>query len=239
MPRAPRHFLPGIPLHLIQRGNNRQPCFFAERDYAVYLDKLDEYGRKFGVAVHSYVLMTNHVHLLITPGSEAGPSLMLQALGRYYVRYINSAHSRTGTLWEGRFQTSLIDSDQYFLAVSRYVELNPVRAGMVTHPAAYPWSSYRMNGVGKHTSLLTPHALYLALGTTAEKRQARYRALFDRDIPAYALEEIRAAANKGWVLGNGRFKEAVEHQLGHALPPFARGGDRKSAEARAGGIKLL
>jgi putative transposase len=240
MPRPSRHFLPGIPLHLIQRGNNRLPCFFTERDFIVYLDKLDEYRRKFDVAIHSYVLMTNHVHMLVTPSDTAGPSRMLQSLGRYYVRYINSTYSRTGTLWEGRFKTSLVDSDSYFLTVSRYVELNPVRAGMVPHAAAYRWSSYRMNAMGKHIALLTPHPVYQALGKTADDRRSAYRNLFASQIPNYTLEEIRAATNKGWVLGNGRFKEAIEQRLGYALPPFAHGGDRKSAEAReSSGIKLL
>ena len=138
MPRRPRTFLPGIPVHLIQRGNNRSVCFFTDRDYIVYLDKLRARSTICGVAIHSYVLMTNHVHLLCTPQAVESISAMMQGLGRYYVRYINSTYQRTGTLWEGRFKASMISTYRYFLTVSRYIELNPIRAGMVKHPAEYP-----------------------------------------------------------------------------------------------------
>lgn len=233
MPRQKRQFLPGIPLHLIQRGHNRQPCFFAERDYRIYLSKLNEYRHKYNIAIHSYVLMTNHVHLLLTPADMQGPSLMLQALGRYYVRYINSTYGRTGTLWEGRFKASLIESDAYFLAVSRYVELNPVRAGMVPVPGAYPWSSYQTNAHGKANALLTPHELYKSLGSTRALRLRAYRRLFEQDVSERIVTAIRKAANCGWVLGNSRFKLAIEEQLGWRIPPFVRGGDRRSAQARS------
>jgi putative transposase len=239
LPRLPRNILPGIPLHIIQRGNNRQCCFFAQRDFIVYLDKLDEYSKKFNVAVHGFVLMTNHVHLLLTPANASGASQLLQALGRYYVRYINSTWKRTGTLWEGRFKASLVDSERYFLTVSRYIELNPVRAGMVKHPAEYTWSSYRMNALGKDIRLLTPHPVYLALGQSAEERQRAYQALFTSLIPDYTINEIRTAANKAWVLGDDRFKLQIERQLGHQVPPFRQGGDRKSNEYTKERIKLL
>ena len=160
MARLPRLNLPGIPQHVIQRGNNQQVSFFKDKDYAVYLDKLKLYSKKYSVAVHSYVLMTNHVHLLMTPETEQGVSQMMQSLGRYYVRYINQTYERTGTLWEGRYKSTLVDSDNYFLTVSRYIELNPVRAGMVAHPAEYPWSSYQCNALGKPIELITPHFLY-------------------------------------------------------------------------------
>lgn len=228
MPRHPRAFLPGVPVHLIQRGNNRQVCFYTERDYVVYLDKLRESSTSYGVAIHSFVLMTNHVHLLCTPSCADGISRMMQGLGRYYVRYVNSAYRRSGTLWEGRFKASMVHSEQYLLTVSRYIELNPVRANMVGHPAEYPWSSYRKNGVGKPVRLLTPHSVYLRLGRTDAERQAAYRELFDSEIPELTLEQIREAANKSWVLGSGRFKQQIESQLGRQLPPFPRGGDRRS-----------
>lgn len=228
MPRRPREFVPGIPIHLIQRGNDRSVCFFTDRDYIIYLDKLRESSESHNVAIHSYVLMTNHVHLLCTPSDIYGPSRMMQGLGRYYVRYINSSYKRTGTLWEGRFKASIVNSEQYLLTVSRYIELNPVRAQMVEHPAEYPWSSFRHNALGKKIRLITPHPLYLSLGGTDKQRQHRYRALFDQQIPNYTLEEIRNATNKAWVLGNGKFKQQIEKQLGYALPPHPRGGDRKS-----------
>ncbi len=140
MPRLPRLNLPNIPQHVVQRGNNRQATFFYEQNYTVYLDKLKEYGKKFDVAIHAYVLMTNHVHLLMTPSTKTGISQLMQSLGRYYVRYINKTYNRSGTLWEGRYKSTLVSSEHYFLLVSRYIELNPVRADMVAHPAEYPWS---------------------------------------------------------------------------------------------------
>ena len=228
MPRHPRRFLPGVPVHLIQRGNNRKVCFFTERDYIVYLDKLRDRCELSGVTIHSYVLMTNHVHLLCTPQAPKSISMMMQGLGRYYVRYINSTYQRTGTLWEGRFKASMVSTDKYFLTVSRYIELNPVRAGMVKHPAEYPWSSYRYNVLGKKIKLITPHPVYLALGKDGSQRRLRYQSLFEKNIPGYTIEEIRVATNKAWVLGDGKFKQQIEQQLGFALPPFPRGGDRKS-----------
>lgn len=228
MARLPRLNLPNIPQHVVQRGNNRQACFFDEQDYAVYLDKLKEYGKQYEVAVHAYVLMTNHVHLLLTPKTEKGVSQLMQALGRYYVMYINKTYKRSGTLWEGRFKSSLVDSDNYFLLVSRYIELNPVRAGMVNHPAEYPWSSYRGNALGMNIELLTNHTCYEALGVNGEKRQKTYRSLFESHIEDLALQEIRDATNKAWVLGDNRFKEQIEQQAGRRASPLPKGGDRKS-----------
>jgi len=229
MARLPRLNIPGIPQHIVQRGNNKQVCFFEEQDYAVYLDKLKEYSRKYQVDVHSYVLMTNHVHLLVTPKDANGVSRLIQSLGRYYVRYINQTYNRTGTLWEGRFKSTLVDSEKYFLIVSRYIELNPVRAGMVEHPVEYPWSSYQYNAVGKSIAVITPFSCYLSLGKTKKKRQAAYRALFDYQIPDYALQEIRDSINKAWVLGDEQFKKQIEVQAGRRASPTPRGGDRKSS----------
>ena len=233
MARLPRLNLPGIPQHVIQRGNNKQASFFSDKDYAVYLDKLKLYSEKYSVAVHSYVLMTNHVHLLMTPETEQGVSQLMQSLGRYYVRYINQTYDRSGTLWEGRYKSTLVDSDNYFLTVSRYIELNPVRAGMVAHPAEYPWSSYQYNALGKPVELITPHFLYQGLAKTDKTRQKRYTALFDKIIPDYTLEEIRNSINRAWVLGDGQFKRQIEKQTGRRASPLARGGDRKSEEYRA------
>ncbi len=240
MPRKHRNFLPGIPLHIIQRGNNRQVCFYTERDYVVYLDKLYEYSEKLDVAIHSYVLMTNHVHLLLSPANTYGASQLLQSLGRYYVRYINATYNRTGTLWEGRFKASMINSEQYLLTVSRYIELNPVRANMIDHPAEYPWSSYHQNALGKKIKLITSHAVYNSLGNNKLERQLAYQSLFVNHIPDYTVEEIRKAANKGWVVGDARFKQQIEKQLGYSIPPLPRGGDRKSGDFhKSGRIKQL
>lgn len=228
MARLPRLNIPNIPQHVVQRGNNKQACFFDEKDYIVYLDKLRSYSKKYKVEVHAYVLMTNHAHLLMTPRTKIGISQLMQALGRYYVRYINQTYQRTGTLWEGRFKSALVDSENYFLIVSKYIELNPVRAGMVKHPAQYPWSSFRGNATDINIELLTPHSCYQALGNNSHNRQAVYRALFNDEIPEKSLFEIREAINKAWVLGDQKFKKQIETQLKRRASPLPRGGDRKS-----------
>lgn len=166
MARLPRLDVAGVPQHVIQRGNNREVCFFEEQDYTVYLSKLAEYAEKLEVEVHAFVLMTNHVHLLMTPISTGNISRLMQSLGRYYVRYINKKYDRTGTLWEGRYKSTLIDSEAYLLTVSRYIELNPVRANMVEQPGEYPWSSFRANALGVPIKLITPHEIYLRLAKT-------------------------------------------------------------------------
>jgi len=161
MARKPRFNLVGQPQHVIQRGNNREACFYAAQDYRFYLCCVGEAARKFACDVHAYVLMTNHVHLLVTPRAEQAIGNLMQSVGRRYVRYINHVYRRTGTLWEGRYKASLIDSERYLLACYRYIELNPVRAAMVASPAQYRWSSYRCNAVGKTDTLITPHVQYL------------------------------------------------------------------------------
>jgi putative transposase len=215
--------------HVVQRGNNRQVSFFIEEDYAVYLDKLKDYSKKYKVGVHAYVLMTNHVHLLMTPETGNGISELMQSLGRFYVRYINQTHTRTGTLWEGRYKSSLVDSEHYFLLVSRYIEMNPVRANMVVHPAEYPWSSYHTDALEKEIKLITPHPTYLSLGSDNGKRKSAYQALFNEQIPHLSIKEIRDATNKAWVLGNNRFKQQIEQQVGRPITVLSHGGDRKSA----------
>ena len=209
MPRKPRFNLVGIPQHVIQRGNNREPCFYAEEDYRRYLEDLEESAKKNDCRIHAYVLMTNHVHLLVTPMIEHGISQMMQALGRRYVRYINTSYQRTGTLWEGRFKSSLIDSDQYLLTCMRYIELNPVRAKMVEYPDEYMWSSYRGNAQGGNR-LLEQHPIYLQLGATEAERQVAYRELFKNYIDNDALHEIRESLNHELVLGRSYFKDKIE-----------------------------
>lgn len=227
MARLPRLNLPDIPQHVIQRGNNRQPCFYTKRDYAVYLLKLREYAIQYKVSIHAFVLMTNHVHLLATPKTETGVNQMMQALGRYYVRYFNRRHDRTGTLWEGRFKSSIVDSDQYFLVVSRYIELNPVRANMVEYPDDYAWSSFHFNGRAKRIKLINPHELYLALGSTHALRAENYASLFETEIPTFKIKEIRGARNTR-VLGSEQFKLQIEKETGLLLIPKPWGGNRKS-----------
>lgn len=232
MARLPRLILPGQPQHVIVRGNNRSEIFCADSDYQFYLEKLQAACVKHGCAIHAYVLMTNHVHLLITPQDEQGLSKTLQMLGRYYVQYFNYSYHRTGTLWEGRYKATLIDSESYLLTCMRYIELNPVRAGMVAHPSDYPWSSYRFNALGQPDELVQPHAEYLRLGSTEAARRAAYRQLFKHHIAESSIVEIREATNKAWALGSDRFKQRIQKQLDRRVQPSARGGDRKSEKFR-------
>ncbi|MGB9107580.1 MAG: transposase [Telluria sp.] len=201
MPRPHRVVLPSIPLHVIQRGNNRAPCFHLQNDYAVYLDMLYECAFDTGCAVHAYVLMSNHVHLLLSPDSAESASTMMQRLGQRYVQYFNRRHTRTGTLWEGRFRSSPVQDERYFLVCQRYIELNPVRAHMVDAPADYPWSSHRTNAYGHASPLITPHATYASLGKLPAVRHAAYRHLFEEALSEEVLDEIRKAGNSNRPLG--------------------------------------
>ena len=228
MARLPRFVIPGLPQHVIQRGNNRDVIFVADEDYQYYLQKLGDACEKYDCEIHAYILMTNHVHLLMTPHSENGISKVMQYIGRYYVQYFNFQYQRTGTLWEGRYKATLLDSECYLLTCSRYIELNPVRAGMVKDPAEYPWSSYHFNALGQDNSLLSPHEVYKALGIDNATCWSSYKALFDSHIPKADIEEIRAATNKAWVIGSDRFKARVEQLMGRQVQPKPRGGDRRS-----------
>ncbi len=228
MARLPRFVLPGQPQHVIVRGNNRSEIFRATADYRFYLEKLQRACARHACAIHAYVLMTNHVHLLATPQEEHSLSKILQRLGRYYVPYYNYSYQRTGTLWEGRYKATLIDSEAYLLTCMRYIELNPVRAGRVEHPSEYPWSSYPCNALGQPAAWVKPHPEYLRLGRTAEARQAAYRQLFKHRLAESSLAEIREATNKAWALGNDRFKRRIQKQLARRVQPSAKGGDRKS-----------
>ena len=229
MPRKPRFNLPGIPQHVIQRGNNRQPCFFAERDYCRYLEDLKSASEKYECQIHAFVLMTNHVHLLVTPAIKHSISQMMQALGRRYVYYINKRYHRTGTLWEGRYKSSLIDSDSYFLTCMRYIELNPVRTSMVEYPGEYKWSSYNSNAQGHDDNLIQSHPLYDALAQSKNGRQHAYRELFRHFIDAKTVLEIRSALNHELVFGGLNFKNRIEQltqrqtRLGKAGRPRSNG----------------
>ena len=223
MPRRPRLNLASVPLHVIQRGNNRQACFFAEEDYRFYLYWLRKGAEKYGCDIHTYVLMTNHVHLLLTPHGKTSASALMQSLGRRYVQYVNRVYKRSGTLWEGRFKASLVNAEEYLLLCYRYIELNPVRAGMVQDPGAYPWSSYRSHGLGERDALIRDHELYLALGAKADERQRAYRALFRSQMDEDALTQIRKAASRELVLGNERFRQEIEEALGKRVEQRKRG----------------
>lgn len=214
MPRRARLALAGIPWHIIQRGNNRAVCFHAEDDYLFYVHYLKEFADEFGCAVHAYVLMTNHVHLLLTPQREDSAALTMKHLGQRYVQYINRTYRRSGTLWEGRFRSCLTQTEDYALACYRYIELNPVRAAMVTKPQDYRWSSFHANAMGRANAILTPHDQYLRLGRTDVARRQAYRALFRAHLDEALVDEIRSATNGNYALGNRRFQEQIEAVLG-------------------------
>ncbi len=231
MPRLPRICPPDIPQHIIQRGNNRQPCFAAARDFSAYARWLHEFSCEFGVAVHAWVFMTNHVHLLATPRNENGISRMMQCVGRQYVRHFNRSYGRTGTLWEGRFKSSLVDEEGYFLVCQRYIELNPVRAGMVGDPAGYRWSSYHAHALGSMPKLWSPHEVYLRLGSTDFNRRAHYRELIGQRLGQPVLDQIRTSVNKNLPLGSDRFTVKIERMTGRRLTPAKRGPKSRTADS--------
>ncbi|QBF83808.1 transposase [Shewanella maritima] len=210
MPRTLRFTPNDIPVHIIQRGNNRQACFFDEQDYIAYSHWLKQYAHEYKVDIHAWVFMTNHVHLLCTPRQTNGISLMMQALGRQYVRYINKTYSRSGTLWEGRFKSSLVQTEAYLLQVYRYIELNPVRAGMVSSPDDYKWSSYQINAKGKHSELCAPHEVYLALANSPRARLAAYQQLVKQQLDTSIVADITLATHKGLAIGDPLFMSRIE-----------------------------
>ncbi|MFM9914139.1 MAG: transposase [Methylophilaceae bacterium] len=212
MARLPRYVVPGQPQHIIQRGNNRQIIFAAEADYQFFRDALIEAAAKHGLQIHAYVWMTNHIHLLATPQFENSISKVFQSVGRKYVQYFNYTYQRSGTLWEGRYRATVVDSEQYLLTLMRYIELNPVRAGMTQDPADYPWSSYACNALGKtglNSDWLQPHQEYLRLGQTVVERQLAYHQLFRTEITSADLAQIRDSTHKGWALGEEKFQATI------------------------------
>jgi putative transposase len=197
MPRQPRHFVPGVSLHIVQRGNGRRTCFRQRADYENYLLALGESALRYGLAIHAYVLMTNHIHLLVTSSCHDGPSKLMQQIGRKYVLQFNKKHGRVGALWEGRFRSSSITTDRYLLACYRYIELNPVRAGLVARPEAYAWSSHKANAYGYANEIITPHGRWMDLGQTSRDRLNAYRRLFLDVSGCGDDDQIRAAVRKG------------------------------------------
>lgn len=222
MARKPRVCPAGVTQHIVQRGNNGQVCFGRDADFAAYAHWLREASERFSVSVHAWVFMTNHVHLLATPAGSDAISGMMQHIGRRYVQYFNHQWGRTGTLWEGRFKSCLVQDQKYLLQCYRYIELNPVRARMVDDPAEYRWSSYRANALGVESSLQAPHSEYLALGDD-ESRLANYRALFRAHGEEDLATEIREVTDRGLVLGESRFVEEMERLTGRQLRPGRMG----------------
>lgn len=229
MPRQPRLDLARVPQHVVQHGNDRQPCFFQDIDRIRYLDELRETCLREGCAVHAYVLMTNHVHLLMTPAACGQVARVMQALGRRYVRYVNDRYRRNGTLWEGRYKACLVDRESYLLRCYRYIELNPLRARMVINPADYPWSSHACNALGAANPLIRPHPSYMNLGATQVERCSAYRALVEQAITPDELDSIRLHLQRQHAYGTERFRAAIEAQLSRRAGPAKIGRPRKSA----------
>ena len=223
MPRRRRQCPPGFPVHVVQRGNNRQICFASESELKAYANWLREGAEKFDIDVHAWVFMTNHVHLLLTPNGPDSISRCMQHLGRNYVRYFNDRHSRSGTLFEGRFRSNVVQTTEYLLACQRYIELNPVRAGMVRDPADYGWSSYRAHAFGRQVRMWKPHFEYLALGRTRALRASVYRRFFSQQLSGQVITDIRDSLNTGLALGNNRFKQQVEKLTGQPQRHLKRG----------------
>ncbi len=210
MARKPRFNAVGFPLHVIQRGNNRQACFFSQADYHRYLGALKRSSENHSCEIHAYVLMTNHVHLVLTPGHTDSVSRLMQAAGSRYVQYVNRRYERTGTLWEGRYHASLVDTERYLLTCYRYVEMNPVRAKLVKSPGSYRWSSYRRNAFGERNDVIAPHVCYLNLGRSSTARCRAYREAFCDGLDEETLKAIRDGTNQELVLGTDQFKHRIE-----------------------------
>ena len=223
MPRKPRMYLPDKPFHIVQRGNNHDATFFAEQDYQFYLECLYDASKRYGVDIHAYVLMTNHVHLLMTPELETSISLVMQSIGRRYVQYVNKEYRRTGTLWEGRHKESLVDEDNYLLTCSRYIEMNPVSANMVKHPAEYRWSSFMHNASGESNRLITSHTIYKSLGKSDDSRQQVYSSLFQYELDEADIALIRNATRFSMPTGDSRFKQQIEDALKRKIGHGKRG----------------
>lgn len=228
MARVPRLTVPALPHHVIQRGNNRQAIFFEPEDYRVFLDCLRIAKHKCRAHLYAYVLMANHVHLLLEPTQAGDLGRLMQSVGRRYVRYINDTYRRSGTLWEGRFKSAVVSRDEYLIVCSRYIELNPVRAGMVAHPADYQWSSYRYRALGQPDGLVDDDPWYVGLGPHAADRQRAYRAWMDRSIAEDEWAQIREATQKGRVIGGATFQEELSDRVGRRLIGEARGRPSKT-----------
>jgi putative transposase len=238
MPRHARTIIADVATHIVQRGNNRAPCFFTDADRLTYLAQLGELSRRHGCEVHAYCLMGNHVHLLVTPLQADSCALLMKNLGQRYVQYVNRTQGRTGCLWEGRFRSCLAQSERYVLACYRYIELNPVRAGIVDEPGKYHWSSYRANAEGKSDSIVRPHQEFLALAHDETARRRAYRSMFEDALSVEVLSDIRAATNAGGAFGSDAFKRLLQRATARQIEPGRAGrpvasGPRNAARDRS------
>jgi putative transposase len=239
MPRQPRLILPETALHVVQRGNNRSACFRVDTDYQVYLLHLRELTKSLQCRVHAYCLMTNHVHLLLTPPSADACIALMRNLGQRYAQFFNRRYDRSGTLWEGRFRSCATESRRYVLACYRYIEMNPVRAGMVQTPGEYRWSSFQANAGETQDRMLVPHPEFLALGNEAASRQAAYKQLFADEMPQELLGNIRDSTNGGYPLGSDPFKDSIERMTGRATERRKAGRPRRDLPGPDGETKEI
>ena len=223
MARQPRLVIPNQPHHLIQRGVDRQAIFRETEDYVNFLGRLHDAAKQFKVSIHAYVLMSNHIHLLATPSDAEGLAKMMQWVGRFYVPYFNQKYERVGTLWQGRYRATVIDSERYFMLCSCYIDQNPVRGGIVATPGEYPWSSYLHHVGVKADPLVVDHALYWALGNTPFDREAAYKQMAEQALTSDQARQLMDATNKGWVLGSEKFKSNLEKQGSLGVRPGKRG----------------
>ena len=231
MARLPRLVVPNQPHHIIQSGNDRQAIFRDPEDYRTFLGWLREAARQFKVAIHAYVLMPNHLHLLATPADATGLARMMQWVGRHYVPYFNAKYQRVGTLWQGRYRATVIDAEKYFLACSRYIELNPVRSGLADAPAEYPWSSCAHHIGAKQDPIITDHLIYWSLGNTPFAREATYQEIMEQKPDAEEVNILTESALKGWALGSEKFKASLEKQAKRRVSPAKRGRPAKAKSA--------
>ena len=222
MPRKARNYLAGMPYHVVQRGNNREPCFVEPENYYFYLQLWEEVSKRYGVDVHAFCLMTNHIHFLVTPQEQNALSNTMKVVGSRYAQYFNSQYRRTGTLWEGRHRSSLVQSESYALLCYRYIELNPVRASMVAHPGEYQWSSYRANAWGE-SHWLKPHEEYLKLGPHASERQHAYRELFRNSLDSDDIHKIQQGTQYNHPVADDRFCRLIEQKYGIKVGKINRG----------------
>jgi putative transposase len=229
MARLPRLVIPQQPHHIVQFGVDKQTIFRESDDYSTFLNWLRDAAKQYKVAIHAYVLMPNHLHLLATPVDEDGLARMMQWVGRHYVPYFNKKYGRNGTLWASRFKAVALEASRYLLMCSHYIERNPVRSGIVVDAADYAWSSYGHHIGAKQDLLVTDHAIYWSLGNTPFERDASYRRMVEQGLSQKELMELRDTVNKGWVLGSDGFKKMLETELNRRVQPAKRGRPRKKA----------
>ena len=219
MPRRARIMIGGLPVHVVQRGNNRAACFFEDQDRAFYLFHLERLLPRARCALHAYCLMTNHVHLLLTPAAPESCAQLMKDVGQLHTQYVNRQYGRSGTLWEGRFKSCIVQSEDYLISCYRYIELNPVRAGLCSHPGEYPWSSFRINAEGAPGTLVSQHDEFRRLGSNDAQRRAEYVSLFGSALDATRVEEIRSATNGNFALGDAMFRRELAARLGRRVEP--------------------